>query len=111
VVDLCSSFDKRDLIADVSWDEEFTRRLFGYLNRDFLGPPGDSKIIILSDSNKEEEEVSEENVTDTEAAPSSAARSPGPIASTDDDGGTDKGNTPDQVIYGSNNNGDETGLP
>jgi hypothetical protein len=53
VVDLSSSFDEGDLIADVSRDEEFTRRLFGDLNCDFLGPPSDSKIIILSDSNKE----------------------------------------------------------
>jgi hypothetical protein len=52
VVDLSSPSDEGDLIADVSHDEEFTRRLFGYLNRDVLGPPGNNKIIILSDSNE-----------------------------------------------------------
>jgi hypothetical protein len=34
---------------------EFARWLFGDLNRDVLGPPGDGKVIILSGSNKEEE--------------------------------------------------------
>jgi hypothetical protein len=35
-------------ITDVSWDEAFAIRLFGDLNHDVLGPPGDGKIIILS---------------------------------------------------------------
>jgi hypothetical protein len=64
VVDLSLFSDERDLIADVSWDEVFVRRLFGDLNRDVLGPPDDGKIIILSDSDKEEE-VREEKVADT----------------------------------------------
>jgi hypothetical protein len=55
VVDLSSSSDDGDLITDVSRDEEFTRRLFGDLNRDVLGSHGDVKIIILSDSDEEEE--------------------------------------------------------
>jgi hypothetical protein len=38
VVDLFSSFDEGDLIANVLWDEEFARKLFGDLNRDILGP-------------------------------------------------------------------------
>jgi hypothetical protein len=63
VVDLSSSSDEGDLIADVSWDEEFTRRLFGDLNHNFLGPPSDDNIIILSDSD-EEEEVREEKAAD-----------------------------------------------
>jgi hypothetical protein len=49
VVDLSSSFDEEGLIADVSRDEEFTRKLFGDFNSDVLGSPGDGKIIILSD--------------------------------------------------------------
>jgi hypothetical protein len=49
MVDLSSSSDEGDLITDVSRDEEFARRLFDDLNRDVLGPPGDDKIIILSD--------------------------------------------------------------
>jgi hypothetical protein len=57
VVDLSSSYDERDLITDVSQDEEFTRIIFGDLNNNFLGLPGDGKIIILSDSDEEEEEV------------------------------------------------------
>jgi hypothetical protein len=59
VVDLSSSSDEGDLITDASRDEEFAIRLFGDLNHDFLGPFGDSKIIILSDSDEEEEEVRE----------------------------------------------------
>jgi hypothetical protein len=90
VVDLSLSSDEGDLIADVSWDEEFTRRLFGNLNRDFMGPPDDGKIIILNDSD-EEEEVHEEKAADAEVAPSSAARSPPPIASAADTDGIDKG--------------------
>jgi hypothetical protein len=52
VVDLSSSSDKGDLIADVSRDEEFTRRLFADLNRNVLGSPGNDKIIILNDSDE-----------------------------------------------------------
>jgi hypothetical protein len=55
VVDLSLSSDEGDLIADVSQDEEFTTKLFGDLNRDVLGPPGDDNIIILSDSDEEED--------------------------------------------------------
>jgi hypothetical protein len=111
VVNLSSSSDEGDLIADVSRDEEFTRRLFSDLNCDFLGLSGDSKIIILSDSDEEEEEVCEEKVTDVKAAPSSATRSPAPTASADDTDGTDNGDTPNRVICGSSSDGDETGLP
>jgi hypothetical protein len=110
VVDLSSSSDEGDLIADVSRDEEFTRRLFGDLNHDFLGPLDDGKIIILNDSD-EEEEVHEEKAADVEVAPSSAARSPPPITSTIDTDGIDKGNTPDRVIGSSSSGGDEADLP
>jgi hypothetical protein len=108
VVDLSSSSDEEGLIADTSHDEEFTKMLFGDLNRDFLGLPGDDNIIILSDSDEEEEEVREEKTADVKAAPSCTARSPAPTASTDD---ADKGDTPDRVIGGSSSNGDEAGLP
>jgi hypothetical protein len=74
VVDLSSSSDEGDLNADVSRDEEFTRKLFSDLNRDFLGSSDDGKIIILNNSN-EEGEVHEEKATNAEAAPSSATRS------------------------------------
>jgi hypothetical protein len=36
-------------IVDTSCDEELTRKLFGDLNHDILGLPGDGKIIILDD--------------------------------------------------------------
>jgi hypothetical protein len=81
VVDLSSSFDEGDLIADVSRDEEFVRKLFGDLNHDFLGPSTDDKIIILSDFDEEEEEVHEEKSADVAVVPSSIARSPAPTAS------------------------------
>jgi hypothetical protein len=95
VVDLSSSSDEGDLITDVSWDEEFSRRLCGDLNRDFLGLPGDGKIIILSDSNEEEEEVHEEKPANTKAVPCSAARSLAPTTSIDDADGAAKGDASD----------------
>jgi hypothetical protein len=101
-----SSSEEEDLIADVLRDEEFDRRLSGELNHDFLGPPDDDKIIILSDSVEEEEEVREEKITNVEAMPSYAARSPAPTASA-----ADKGGAPDWVIGGSSSGGDKDGLP
>jgi hypothetical protein len=111
VVDLSLSSDEEDLIANVSPDEEFARRLFGELNHDFLGPLGNSKIIILNVSDEEEEEVCEKKVITNEATPSSTARSLTPTASADDTDGTDKGDAPDRVIGGSNSDRDEAGLP
>jgi hypothetical protein len=110
VVDLSSSSDKGDLIADVSWDEEFTKKLFDDLNCDVIGPPSDDNIIILNDSD-EEEEVHEEKVADIEAAPSSAARSSAPTTSGDDADGTYKSNTSDRATDGCSSGGDEAGLP
>jgi hypothetical protein len=52
VVDMSSSSNEEGLILDTSWDEEFAKRLFGDLKRCVIGPPGDSKIIILCGSNK-----------------------------------------------------------
>jgi hypothetical protein len=51
------------LVVDTSRDEEFTRKLFGDLNCDILGPPGDGKIIIIDDSD-DDDEVQEEGTTD-----------------------------------------------
>jgi hypothetical protein len=107
VVDLSLFSNEGDLIIDVSWDEEFIRRLFGDLNHDVLGPPGDGKIIILNDSD-EEKEVPVEKATNTEVVPSSAMRSLSPTASTD---GTYKSNTPDQAVGSCSSGRDETGLP
>jgi hypothetical protein len=84
-VDLSSSSDEGDLINDVSRDEELARRLFGDLNRDVLGPPGDGKIIILSDSDEKKEDVREEKTTGTEDVATSVAVNPASIASADAD--------------------------
>jgi hypothetical protein len=117
VVDLSSSSDEGDLIADVSRDEEFTRRLFGDLNRDVLGPPGDGKIVILSYSDGEEEEVREEKTTDTKDVTTSAAVNPASTASVDvndaptrvkNDNSDDR--RPDQEADGSNGSEDDARL-
>jgi hypothetical protein len=42
-------------LVDTSHDEEFARELFGDLNRDIIGPPGDGKIIIIDDSDADDE--------------------------------------------------------
>jgi hypothetical protein len=99
VVDLSSSSDEENIIADVSRDDVFVRRLCCDLNCDVLGPSGDDKIIILSDSD-EEEEVHEEKVIDTEAAPSFVVRSPASTASANDADGTYKSNTLDRATCG-----------
>ncbi len=111
MVDLSSSSDEEGLISHTSRDEEFTKRLFGDLNRDVLGLLDDGKIIILSDSDEEEEEVHEEKTIDAEAVPSSTVRSPAPTASADNANHTDKGDTPDRAIGGSSSGGDEAGSP
>jgi hypothetical protein len=51
------------LVIDTSRDEKFARKLFGDLNCDILGPPGDDKIIIIDDSD-DDDEVQEEGTTD-----------------------------------------------
>jgi hypothetical protein len=62
------------LVVDTSRDEEFARKLFGDLNRDILGPPGDGKIIIINDSN-DDDEAQEEGPAgiDPTTVPASAA--------------------------------------
>jgi hypothetical protein len=75
VVDLSPSSDEEGLISNTSRDEEFTKRLFGDLNHNVLGPPDNGNIIILSDSD-EEEEVREEDAANVEAVPSSTAGVP-----------------------------------
>jgi hypothetical protein len=117
VVDLTSN-DEDNAFSDTSQDEEFTRRLFGDLNNGHLGLPSDGKVIILNDSD-EEEEVREETATDTEAAPSSAVRSPAPTASTTDADEDPKGMQDDnsdglapyQKIDDNSNSRDEAGSP
>jgi hypothetical protein len=73
-VDLASSSGEEDSFADISRDEELARKLFDDLNRDILGPSGDGKIIVLSDSDNEDE-AHEDAVVNAEAVPPSAANS------------------------------------
>jgi hypothetical protein len=74
VIDLSSSSDEEDFFADTSRDEEFIRHLFGDLNRDLLGPLGDGKVIILSNSD-EEEGACEETTVNADAMPFVAVKS------------------------------------
>jgi hypothetical protein len=82
-VDLALSSGEEDFVADTSRDEEFARKLFGDLNRDILGPPGDGKIIVISDSD-DEDETHEDTAVNAEAAPPSAANSADSPTSTSD---------------------------
>jgi hypothetical protein len=78
-----SSLDEEGFFTDTAWDAEFTKWLFGDLNRDLLGPHGNGKVIIISDSD-EEEEAREETTSDAEATPSTAGKSSTLASSTTD---------------------------
>jgi hypothetical protein len=105
MVDLASSSGKKDFFTDTSLDEELAGKLFGDLNRDILGPPGDGKIIVLSDSD-DEDEAHEDAIVNAEAAPPSAVNSPVTPASA-----SDANETPDGVQDDSSDGGDEAGSP
>jgi hypothetical protein len=62
-IDLSSSLDEENFIVDTSHDAELAKKLFGGLNHDILGPPGDGKIVVLDDSD-EENEAQEEKTAD-----------------------------------------------
>jgi hypothetical protein len=81
VIDLSISSGEENFIADTSRDVEFARKLFGDLNRDILGPPGDGKVIILDDSD-EEKEAPDQKTVGTELMATYDAVNPAPIAST-----------------------------
>jgi hypothetical protein len=103
-VDLASSSGEESF-ADTSRDEELARKLLGDLNRDILGPPGDDKIIVLSDSD-DEDETHEDAAVNAEAAPPSVANSAdSPTSAPDAD------ETPDGVLDDNADGGDEAGLP
>jgi hypothetical protein len=104
-VDLALSSSEEDSVADTSRDEEFTRKLFGDLNRDILGPPGDGKIIVISDSD-DEDETHEDAAVNAEAAPPSAANSADSPTSAS---GVDE--TPDGVSDDNADGGDEASSP
>jgi hypothetical protein len=99
--------DPSSFIVDTSRDEEITRKLFGDLNRDILGPPGDSKIIILDDSD-DDGEAQEETTAEIEStvAPASVDDAPteARIDNSDDQG-------PDQEANGGDNSGHSAGDP
>jgi hypothetical protein len=107
-VDLASSSGEEDFFADTSRDEELARKLFSDLNRDILRPPGDGKIIVLSDSNDEDEEH-EDAAVNAEAAPPSAANSVDTPTSTPDVDETPDGVQDDNTDGGGG--GDKAGLP
>jgi hypothetical protein len=97
------------LIVDTSRDEEFTKKLFGDLNCDILGPPGDGKRIIIDDSDDDDNEAQEEGTTDIEpmVVPASAADAPAGarVDNSDDQGSNQKADD------GDNNNRHSTGKP
>jgi hypothetical protein len=80
MIDLSLSSDEENFIADTSHNAEFTKKLFGDHNRDIFGPPGDGKLIILDDSNKEKE-VPDENTAGTKLVAIFAVVNPASIAS------------------------------
>jgi hypothetical protein len=94
------------LVVDTSRDEEFTRKLFGDLNRDILGPSGDDKIIIIDDS--DDDEAQEEGTTDVDptTVPASAVDAPAgtSVANSDDQGS-------EQEVDGDSDSGRSTGVP
>jgi hypothetical protein len=83
VIELSSSSGEVGFFVDISRDAEFTKRLFGNLNRDLLRSPGDSKVIVLNDSD-EEEEVHEESAANVEAVSSTIVKSSTPAPSAAD---------------------------
>jgi hypothetical protein len=117
VIDLSLSSNEEKFIADTSRDVEYARKLFGDLNRDMLGPPGDGKFIILDDSD-EEKDASDEKTADTELTATFVAVNPAPTASAvandasegvKNDNGDDQGL--DQEANGGNDNGSGDGAP
>jgi hypothetical protein len=102
VIELSSSSNEEDFFADISWDVEFTKRLFGDLNRNLLRPPSDGKVIIISDSD-EEEEACEDAAADVETVLSAAGKSLTPACSTtdaDDDPGKMQDDNSDDLAPG-----------
>jgi hypothetical protein len=82
------------LVVDTSCNEEFARKLFGDINRDILGPPGDGKIIIINDSD-DDDDAQEEGTAgiDPTAVPASTADAPAGarVANSDDQGSEQEG--------------------
>jgi hypothetical protein len=80
MIGLFLSSNEENFIDDTSHDAKFTKKLFGDLNRDILGPLGDGKVIILNDFD-EEKDAPDEKTTDTELTTTSTAVNPTSTAS------------------------------
>jgi hypothetical protein len=79
------------LVIDTSRDEKFARKLFGDLNCDILGPPGDDKIIIIDDSDDDDEAQEETAGIDPTVVPAPTANAPaGAEVNNSDDQGSDQ---------------------
>jgi hypothetical protein len=83
--------DHSSFIVDTSHDEELARKLFGDLNHDILGSPGDGKIIVLDDSDDDGEAQEEKTISiESTSTPASADDAPvGAKISNSDDQGPD----------------------
>jgi hypothetical protein len=80
VLNLSLKEEDNDLdTLDTSQDEDISHKLFGDLNRDLLGLPGDDHAIVISDS--EEVEVHEDDRAGTDVLPFSLRVSLAPSAS------------------------------
>jgi hypothetical protein len=76
--------DPSSFIVDTSHDLKLARKLFGDLNRGILGPPGDSKIIVLDDSD-DDAEAQEEKTVGIESMTAPASADPASYAPTSAD--------------------------
>jgi hypothetical protein len=102
---LALSSSEEESITDTSRDKEFARKLFGDLNHDILEPPGDGKIIVISDSD-DEDETHEDAAVNAEVAPPSATNSvDSPTSASDID------EAPNGVSDDNADGGDEAGSP
>jgi hypothetical protein len=88
--------DPSSFIVDTSHDLKLARKLFDDLNRHILGPPSDSKIIVLDDSD-DDVEAQEEKTAGIESmtAPASADLASNAPTSADDAPGRAKIDTSD----------------
>jgi hypothetical protein len=94
-------------IVDTSHNEKIIRKLFGDLNHDILGPPGDGKIIILDDFD-DDGEAQEETTVEIKSTVAPASADDAPVEAridNSDDQGTD------QEADGGDNNGHSVGDP
>jgi hypothetical protein len=109
--------DPFSFIVDTSRDAELARKLFGDLNHDILGPPGDGKIIILNDSD-DDIEAQEEKIVGIESTATPASADPAlsaPTSANDAPAGAMIDNSddqgPDQEADGGDGGRRSTGEP